>query len=136
MNWWDFNFSQIEHVNWNIDKGKTCPLHFKTISTSEAQNMAEFLNAHYLERLCETYYRSNLLSMKQAASIKIKKFDIIVAGVKKCGTSSLELFMKYHPELKSYHFYAHEGHYFDIGTVFLPFQIRIYDSGLDGNQGE
>ena len=55
--------------------------------------------------------------MKKAASIKIQKFDIIVAGVKKCGTSSLQLFMQYHPELKAQHFYAREGHYFDIGKV-------------------
>ena len=97
--------------------------------------MAEFLNAHYLERLCGTYDRSHLLNMKKAASIKIKKFDIIVAGVKKCGTSSLELFMKYHPELKSYHFYAREGHYFDIGTVFYLFKSEFMIQELMETKG-
>lgn len=94
----------------------------QTTSTTESQNMAEFINAHYLERLCETYTRGDLLMMKKAASIKIEKFDIIVAGVKKCGTSSLQLFMNYHPELKVKPFYAHEGHYFDIGIVFYLFK--------------
>ena len=108
--------SQIEqHINWNIDKDKRCLL--QTTSTTESQNMAEFINTHYLERLCEIYTRNELLLMKKAASIKIQKFDIIVAGVKKCGTSSLQLFMQYHPELKAQHFYAREGHYFDIGKV-------------------
>ena len=74
--------------------------------------------------------------MKQAASIKIQKFDIIVAGVKKCGTSSLELFMKYHPELKSYHFYAREGHYFDIGTVFYLFKSEFMIPDLMKTKGK
>ena len=80
--------------------------------------MTEFLNAHYLGRLCEIYSKGEFLRMQKNAIQKIQKFDIIVAGVKKCGTSSLQLFMRYHPELQGHNFYAHEGHYFDIGTVF------------------
>ena len=79
--------------------------------------MSEFLNAHYLERLCEIYSGSEFKMKEKVSKQKIQKFDIIVAGVKKCGTSSLQLFMKYHPELKGHNFYAREGHYFDIGIV-------------------
>ena len=80
--------------------------------------MTEFLKAHYLGRLCEIYSKGEFLRMQKNAIQKIQKFDIIVAGVKKCGTSSLQLFMRYHPELQGHNFYAHEGHYFDIGIVF------------------
>ena len=106
-------------MNWNLNKDKKCLL--QTTSTSESQNMAEFINAHYLERLCEIYDKGEL-RMKKSASTKVQKFDIIVAGVKKCGTSSLQLFMKYHPELQSRRFYAHEGHYFDLGKVYYFFK--------------
>ena len=77
------------------------------------------VQAHYLERLYQMFPQIDLMQRKKAAAKKVQHFDVIVAGVKKCGTSSLQLFMKYHPELKIHNLYAREGHYFDIGISLL-----------------
>ena len=43
------------------------------------------------------------------------KFDFIIAGVKKCGTTALSQFIRFHPQIALANIYQGEGHYFDIG---------------------
>ena len=53
--------------------------------------------------------------------IKLKLFK-----VQKCGTDALDLFMEYHPELALRHFFAGEGHYFDIERVRTAVTTNLY----------
>ena len=43
----------------------------------------------------------------------------MIVGVKKCGTSSLQMFLASHPQIKFQRMYADEGHYFTIGCFAL-----------------
>ena len=98
-----------------------------TSSTSLDENVLNnYLNREYIKNWNFTPYGRLKFMMarehcrkKQEKNEKAGKFSGIIVGVKKCGTSSLQLFLTAHPQIKFQRMYAGEGHYFTIGCFAL-----------------
>ena len=93
--------------------------YFHTRQINETAELVKADNAAFkASELLYRAYMGHIPNKKLASKFDAtKKFNFIIAGVMKCGTSALRDFLASHPQIKFANLYANEGHYFDIGCL-------------------
>ena len=94
---------------------------------SEANRLGQLINDSF-----KAYFKPSSLAI---GGNKRKFPDFIVIGMQKCGTTALQYFLNYHPQLKSpsegeLHFFEREGNY-QKGYEYYLNQMPFAAEGID-----